>query len=358
MSRPAAPVGDLLLLGFEGTAPDPALREWFEAVRPGGVLLFARNIQSPEQVADLTAALQRWRGESPLLVAVDQEGGRVSRFGPPFTVFPGSGALGRAGDARLAERVGRVLGAELKAVGVTVNLAPVLDLRLGPENPVLGERSLGSDPAAAARLGAALIRGMQEAGLAATAKHFPGHGGTAVDSHVALPVVAGDAAWLARTPLVPFQAAVAAGVAAVMTAHVRYPALDPDLPATLSPRILALLREDLGFGGVAVTDDLLMGAIAETWPAEEAAVLALEAGADLLLLSGDAAIQARVVTAVERAAGTGRLPGTRLAEAAARLERLRRRVGPPRPLPPAPLWGLLGCPEHRAAAAALGPWAG
>lgn len=358
MSRPAPPVGDVFLLGFEGTAPDPALREWFEALRPGGVLLFARNIESPEQVADLTAALQRWRGESPLLVAVDQEGGRVSRFRPPFTAFPGSGALGRAGDARLAERAGRVLGAELKAVGVTVNLAPVLDLRSGPENPVLGERCLGGDPAAVARLGAALIRGMQEAGVAATAKHFPGHGGTAVDSHEALPVVPGDAAHLARTALAPFRAAVAAGVAAVMTAHVRYPALDPDLPATLSPRILALLREELGFGGAAVSDDLLMGAITERWPAEEAAALAFEAGVDFLLLSGDAAVQARAVAAVERALGAGRLPGSRLAEAAARLEGVRRRVGPPRPLPPAPLRALLGCPEHQAAAAALAPWAG
>ncbi|MGH7376852.1 MAG: glycoside hydrolase family 3 N-terminal domain-containing protein, partial [Candidatus Methylomirabilales bacterium] len=164
MSRGTASVGDLFLLGFEGTAPDAALREWFEALRPGGVVLFARNIVSPEQVADLTTGLQRWRGESPLLVAVDQEGGRVARFGPPFTAFPGNGALGRAGDVTLAEQVGRVVGTELRAVGVTLNLAPVLDLRVGPANPVLGERCLGEDPASVGALGAALIRGMQGAG--------------------------------------------------------------------------------------------------------------------------------------------------------------------------------------------------
>ncbi|MGH7408931.1 MAG: beta-N-acetylhexosaminidase, partial [Candidatus Methylomirabilales bacterium] len=296
-----ASVGDLFFLGFEGTAPDAALREWFEAVRPGGVVLFARNIVTPEQVADLTAALQRWRGESPLLVAVDQEGGRVARFGPPFTVFPGNGALGRAGDVALAERVGRVLGTELKAVGVTLNFAPVLDLRVGPANPVLGERCLGENAEAAAALGAALVRGMQGAGVAATAKHFPGHGGTAVDSHEALPVVPADRGWLTDTALAPFRAAVAAQVASIMTAHVRYPALDPDLPATLSPQILTLLRRDLGFDGVVISDDLLMQAITKTWPVEEAAVLALEAGADTVLLAADASAQARALAAVQAA---------------------------------------------------------
>jgi beta-N-acetylhexosaminidase len=357
MSRGVVSVGDLFLLGFDGTEPDAALREWFEALRPGGVVLFARNIVSPEQVADLTAALQRWRGESPLLVAVDQEGGRVARFGPPFTVFPGNGALGRAGDVALAERVGRVLGTELRAVGVTLNLAPVLDLRVGPENPVLGERCLGEDPASVAALGAALIRGMQGAGVAATAKHFPGHGGTAVDSHEALPVISAEAAWLTGTALAPFRAAVAAAVAGIMTAHVCYPALDQDLPATLSPRILGLLRQDLRFGGVAISDDLLMGAIARTWPVEEAAVLALEAGADAVLLSGNPAAQARALAAVEAAFSAGRLPAGRLAEAATRWQALRRRVAPPRPLPPGPLRALLGCAAHQAIAAALVPWA-
>ena len=357
MSRGTASIGDLFLLGFEGTAPDAALREWFEALGPGGVVLFARNIVAPEQVADLTAALQGWRGESPLLVAVDQEGGRVARFGPPFTVFPGNGALGRAGDIALAEQVGRVVGTELRAVGVTLNFAPVLDLRVGPENPVLGERCLGGDAESVAALGAALIRGMQGAGVAATAKHFPGHGGTAVDSHEALPVVSAEAAWLTGTALAPFRAAVAAEVASIMTAHVCYPALDPDLPATLSPRILGLLRRDLRFGGVAVSDDLLMGAIARTWPVEEAAVLALEAGGDVVLLAGDASAQARALATVEAAVASGRLPGARLAEAAARLTALRRRVGPPHPLAPGPLRALLGCPAHRAAAYALAPWA-
>ncbi len=357
MSRGTASVGDLFLLGFEGTAPDAALREWFEALRPGGVVLFARNIVTPEQVADLTAALQRWRGESPLLVAVDQEGGRVARFGPPFTVFPGNGALGRGGDVTLAEQVGRVLGTEVKAVGVTLNLAPVLDLRVGPANPVLGERCLGENAESVAALGAALVRGMQGAGVAATAKHFPGHGGTAVDSHEALPVVPAEAGWLTGTALAPFRAAVEAQVASIMTAHVCYPALDPDLPATLSPRILGLLRRDLRFGGVAISDDLLMDAIARTWPVEEGGVLALEAGIDAVLLSGDAGIQARALAAVEAAAAAGRLPEARLAEAAARLTALRRRVGPPRPLAPGPLRALLGCPAHRATASTLAPWA-
>ncbi|MBI4412847.1 MAG: glycoside hydrolase family 3 protein, partial [candidate division NC10 bacterium] len=235
--------------------------------------------------------------------------------------------------------------------------APVLDLRVGPENPVLGERCLGEDPGSVAALGAALIRGMQGAGVAATAKHFPGHGWTAVDSHEALPVVSAEAAWLTGTALAPFRAAVAAGVAGIMTAHVCYPALDPDLPATLSPTILRLLRRDLRFGGVAISDDLLMGAIARTWPVEEAAVLALQAGADAILLSGAPAAQARACAAVDAAVRTGRLPAARLAEAAARLTALRRRVGSPRPLPPGLLRALLGCPAHRAAASALAPWA-
>ncbi|HEV8662592.1 MAG TPA: beta-N-acetylhexosaminidase [Candidatus Methylomirabilis sp.] len=357
MSTGTTSVGDLFLLGFEGTAPDAALREWFEALRPGGVVLFGRNILAPEQVAELTAALQRWRGERPLLVAVDQEGGRVSRFGPPFTVLPGNGALGRAGDVALAERVGRVLGTELGAVGVTLNLAPVLDLRVGPGNPVLGERCLGEDSASVAALGAALVRGMQGAGVGATAKHFPGHGGTAVDSHEALPVVPAEAAWLTGTACAPFRAAVAAEVAGIMTAHVCYPALDPDLPATFSPRILGLLRRDLGFGGVVMSDDLGMGAIARTWPVEEAAVLALQAGADAILIAADASAQARARAGVEAAVAAGRLPAARLAEAAARLAALRRKVGLPRPLPPGPLRAVLGCGPHQATASALARWA-
>ncbi|HET8732938.1 MAG TPA: beta-N-acetylhexosaminidase, partial [Anaeromyxobacteraceae bacterium] len=240
-SRLDAECAGLLCVGFDGTTPSP---EVLELVRRGvgGVILFARNVESAEQVAELTASLKRAAGR-PLLVSVDQEGGRVARLRARhgFTELPPMRALGETGDEGLAFEVGALLGSELRAVGIDQDYAPVVDVDTNPANPVIGDRSLSRDPERVGRLGAALARGLQSAGVAACAKHFPGHGDTSQDSHVALPRLAHSLERLEAVELPPFRALARAGVASVMTAHVVFEALDPKRPATLSPSVMRLL---------------------------------------------------------------------------------------------------------------------
>src|SRR5688572_17459216 len=282
----------------------------------GGITLFAYNVRDDEQLAALTTALRERQPE--LLVSIDEEGGDVTRLeADRGSSYPGNLALGVVDDPELTEQVASAIGADLARVGVNLNLAPVADVNSNPRNPVIGVRSFGSEPGLVARHVAAFVRGLQRQGVAACAKHFPGHGDTAVDSHQELPVVGGDLA----AALEPFRAAIAAGVQAVMTGHLLVPALD-DVPATVSPRLLTgLLREELGFGGLVLTDALEMGAISGGIGVEEGAVRALAAGADALCLGHDLheeAVEA-VHAAILAAVGDGRLAVARLAEAAARV---------------------------------------
>jgi len=259
----------------------------------GGVLYFAwsGNTNEPNQIAALSNGLQEAAlGDDgpgiPLAVTIDQEGGIVARVGPPATVLPGNMALGATFDADLAYKQGQILGSEMRAMGVNVDFAPVLDLNSNPDNPVIGIRSMGEDPDTVSRLGVAQIQGMQEH-VAATAKHFPGHGDTNVDSHYGLPVVTYDRATLDKH-LQPFQAAIDAGVDMVMTAHIIVEAIDPELPGTLSHDVLTgLLREEMGFDGLVTTDALDMAAMAAHWSQEEIAVKTIQAGSDILLNSPD-----------------------------------------------------------------------
>ena len=225
----------------------------------------------------------------PLWVSVDQEGGRVARLKAPFTEWPPMAALGRSGDVRLAERFARALAAELRAVGVTLDYTPVLDVHTNSRNPVIGDRALSGKAEEVARFGAAIIRTLQAEGIAACGKHFPGHGDTSTDSHLELPLVEHPPDRLRQVEFVPFRAAIEAGVATIMTAHVLVPSLDEKRPATLSRRIVSgLLREELGYDGVILSDDLEMKAIANEYTVPSAAVLAIEAGCDgVLICSGD-----------------------------------------------------------------------
>jgi beta-N-acetylhexosaminidase len=322
-------VASLFCVGFEGTTPSP---EILELIRRGvgGVILFARNVEQAEQVAELTAALKRAAGR-PLLVSVDQEGGRVARLRAPqgFTELPPMRALGQAGDERLAFETGALLGRELRAVGVDQDYAPVVDVDTNPLNPVIGDRSLGRDPALVGRLGAALARGLQSEGVAACAKHFPGHGDTSLDSHLDLPKLPHAMARLEAVELPPFTALARAGVAAVMTAHVVFEPLDPDRPATLSPAVMRLLRERCGFTGCCVSDALEMAAIAGHFPLEVAAPGAVAAGVDQLLVCRAAEVQHRAIDLVRAAVEDGRIPRARLEEARGRVEALLRWAGPP-----------------------------
>lgn len=305
--------------GFVGeTAPSWLLARLEQGL--GGVALFGRNIVDPAQVARLTAQVHE--ANPAALVAVDEEGGDVTRLEHRTgSSWPGNLALGAVDDVDLTERVGAEIGRSLAACGIDLDYAPDADVNVEAANPVIGVRSFGSDPALVARHTAAWVRGLQSAGVLACAKHFPGHGGTRVDSHLDVPVV--DVQDPEHDPaLEPFRAAVDAGVAAIMSAHIRLPVLD-DRPATLVPAVMTgLLRDTLGFRGLAVSDGLEMGAVARTVGLAEGAVLALAAGVDALCIGGDTADAETldlVVDAVVRAVHEGRLQEKRLAEAAARV---------------------------------------
>jgi beta-N-acetylhexosaminidase len=307
--------------GFEGTsAPDWVLRRISEGLR--SVVLFSRNIVSMDQVARLTAQL---RAENPeLIVAIDEEAGDVTRIeSATGSTRPGPFALGTVDDVALTESVAADLGRQLRAAGVSLDYAPSADVNSNPDNPVIGVRSFGTETGLVSRHTRAWIQGLQSSGVAACAKHFPGHGDVAMDSHHSLPVYTPDLSQIAAQALPPFRAAVDAGVRAVMTGHLLVPALDPDLPATLSPRILSgLLREELGFDGMIVTDAIEMGAVADRYGADGASVLAVAAGADALCVGGEHAAESYcdfLADALVTAVRTGQLDESRLADAARRV---------------------------------------
>ncbi|MFE3602398.1 glycoside hydrolase family 3 protein [Streptomyces sp. NPDC059142] len=310
--------------GFVGTTPP----DWLlRAIGDGlvSVGLFGRNIESPEQLAALTRRLREERDD--VLVAIDEEGGDVTRLEVrQGSSFPGNHALGVVDDPALTHDVARELGLRLAACGVDLNWAPSADVNANPDNPVIGVRSFGADPELVARHTVAYVEGLQSAGVAACVKHFPGHGDTAVDSHHALPRIDADLTTLHARDLLPFRAAVAAGSQSVMSAHILLPALDPEHPATLSPRILTgLLREELGFQGPIITDGIEMRAIAEVYGIERGSVLAVAAGADAICVGGGLADEGTVLRlrdALVAAVRTGELPEERLADAAARVRGL------------------------------------
>ncbi|AJE42445.1 glycoside hydrolase family 3 protein [Streptomyces nodosus] len=312
--------------GFTGTtAPDWLLRRLGEGLASVG--LFGRNIASPEQLRSLTAQLRAERED--VLVAIDEEGGDVTRLEVRTgSSFPGNHALGAVDDVDLTYRVAQELGRRLARCGVNLNWAPSADVNSNPANPVIGVRSFGADTARVARHTAAYVGGLQSAGVAACTKHFPGHGDTAVDSHHAMPRIDADPEVLQERELAPFRAAVEAGTRAVMSAHILVPALDPDRPATLSRRILTeLLRGELGYDGLIVTDGMEMRAIADTHGIERGSVLAVAAGADAICVGGglaDDETVRRLRDALVSAVRSGELAEERLAEAADRVRALAR----------------------------------
>ena len=360
---PAAPTsvaracGQLLSVGFDGTAAsqiDDLLRR-VAAGEVGSVMLFRPNIVDPPQVAALVAALRAAApADRPLLIAIDQEGGLVQRLRAPLTVWPDMLSVGAAGDPARTAAVGRALGDELAALGIAWDFAPVLDVHTNPGNPVIGTRAFGTTPEAVAAHALAFWRGLRDAGLVGCGKHFPGHGDTQTDSHLTLPVVAHDAGRLRRVELAPFAAAARAGIESIMTAHVMYPALDPDRPATLSRRILTdVLRRELGFGGVIVSDDLGMKAVADHYPIEELAVSSIAAGADHLIIREPAARQVAAFEALVRAAEASADMRARVEESAARVAAMKAAARVGLPAAAEQLAARLGTAEHRALASSF-----
>jgi beta-N-acetylhexosaminidase len=327
-------IGQLLIGSLPGTTIPPEMRSLAREFGLGGVILFARNIEAPEQVAELSHDIQSLATELPLWVSVDQEGGRVARLRSPFTEWPPMATLGRSGEVALASRFAAALAAELKAVGVTLDYAPVLDVHTNPKNPVIGDRALADDAEMVGKLGAAIVHALQDNGVAACGKHFPGHGDTSVDSHLELPVVDHPPDRIRRVECVPFREAIKADVAFIMTAHMLVPSLDEENPATLSRRIVHdLLRDELAYDGVILSDDLEMRALAATYPVSDAAVNAIAAGCDGVLVcravaadrTRDIDVQGEVLEALVHAVEDDRIPYKRVEDALLRQRRAKER---------------------------------
>lgn len=339
-------VGQLMMAGFEGLQPPPHILAWLASGRIGGVYLFARNIQSPAQVKRLIADC-RAAAKQPILVGIDQEGGLVARLRDGFSESPGAMALGASGDRRLAEDIAFMLGREMAALGINWNFAPVADIAHQRDNPSVGTRAVGRDPRLVSDIVEAQTRGFQRAAVAATVKHFPGLGKTVIDTHDAPAKVTGSLAYLYEEDLLPFRAAIAAGVGCVMLTHVIYEELDSELPATLSPRIVdGLLRKELGFDGAVCTDCMEMKAMTDAFGAGESAVMALQAGVDLVLFSHSRETQEEAYDAVLRAARSGRLTEERIDLSVSRVQALKRRSA----IHNAPPLEIVGCEAHRSLA--------
>lgn len=323
--------GQALVVGFDGAALPEWVRTALSEGRLGGVILFRRNLPELAAIAALNAAVVAAAAGPPPLIGLDEEGGRVRRMPAPFPALPAMRRLGDTEDQALARRVGRGLGAALGAFGFNLDFAPVLDVDTNPSNPIIGDRAFSSEPERAGALGAAFGLGLMEAGVLACGKHFPGHGDTVSDSHLELPRVDHGRERLERVELAPFAAAIRAGLPALMSAHVVYPALDPARPATLSRAIATdLLRDRLGFGGVLFSDDLEMRALADHHAVEESAVLAVEAGCDVLLVCSRRDFVERAHEALAREAERSPAFHARLRQAFER-SRVLRESHPPRP---------------------------
>lgn len=360
-------VGQLFWWGIPGPELSAEAEQLITAGKAGGFILFARQGTDPAGLKALTGRMQqlargRERFTPGLVISLDHEGGRVQRFGEPWTVWPGAMAVGATRSEAYAEGMARAMAREMLSAGINMNLAPVADVNNNPANPVIGIRSFGEDPHLVGSLVTAFIKGTQAEGVSAVAKHFPGHGDTDRDSHFALPVVGHDRTRLEQIELAPFRRAIEAGVDAIMTAHVIFPAVATDeRPATLSPKVLTgLLRQQLEFDGVIVTDAMEMKAIADHWGIEQGLIMALQAGADALLVTESFGRHAEFHSLIVRAVQEGRIPEERIDEAVRRNIMLKQKRGL---LPGAaaasstaapPATAAIGSEAHRKLAAQIG----
>jgi beta-N-acetylhexosaminidase len=321
-------VGQLMIIGFDGTALTDELREMIAGHRVGGIIYYERNVESPQTVAHLNADLQtvaRSSGQPGLFITIDQEGGVVTRLreSKGFTEFPGAMGIAATGDIDNAHLIASALAHELRALGFNMDLAPDLDVNNNPANPIIGARSFGSDPQRVAQFGVAFIESLQGEGIMAIGKHFPGHGDTGIDSHLALPTIRYDRSRLDTVEFVPFQAAMKANIVGIMSAHITFPAIDPTpgLAATLSPKVLTgLLRDELKFNGLIMTDELGMGALTTSgYPAPVAAATSLKAGADVLLFNHGFELHKQSIRMIVDWVQRGIIPQSRLDQAVRRV---------------------------------------
>jgi beta-N-acetylhexosaminidase len=323
-------IGQLFMVGFDGLEPDDHITRLIQQQYVGGIILFRRNVQSIQQVATLTERLQTINAQVndiPLLIALDQEGGMVMRIEYGVTPMPSAMAFQAAGSINDCEQLHLISGIEMRQIGINMMLAPVLDVNNNPENPVIGVRAFGEDPETVINYGMAALRGLQSADVITTAKHFPGHGDTSTDSHFAMPVVPHDKVRINAVELPPFKAAIAQGVDVIMTAHVVFPAFEKErgVPATLSKVVLTdLLRGELGFNGVIISDCLEMAAIADGVGVTEGTIRTLQAGADIALISHQEVRQQAAINAVLEAVESGAISVERISESCQRIQKLKQ----------------------------------
>lgn len=340
-------LGQLMLFGIEGTKVTSEIKTLLKETGLGGIILFKRNYENPSQLRRFIADLQD-ASETPLIIGIDQEGGRVARLGVPFTCIPSMARVGVAAldDPELVLNIGRILGKELAAVGINLDFAPVLDVGTNAANPVIGDRSFSPDPYVVARFGSEFVRGLQGEGVAACGKHFPGHGDTDVDSHLGLPLLHHTRRRFDVCELVPFRSAIAQGIASIMTAHLFIPNLDYEAPATISRLITTgILRNEFGFSGLVFTDCLTMEGIANIYPPAESAWRAIAAGADVAIVCHDREKQYSALEGLRRAVGEGFVSVETLAQAFARVSRFKESfcaINCERP----PM-SVIGCREHK-----------
>jgi beta-N-acetylhexosaminidase len=319
-------IGQLLLVGLQGETPASDERLLCEEYGFGGFVLFKRNCRAADQVVSLCRTLWDLTDELPPFIAIDQEGGRVHRLPAPFTHFPPAARVGDRNDPDLARRMGRAAAAELVLAGINLNFAPVLDVNSDSDNSIIGDRAFAADPQAVMRLGWAWTEGLRDGGIIPCGKHFPGHGAADKDSHLNLPTVTKSMDELNTRELPPFVHACRHNIEALMTAHVLYPGLDPQWPATLSEKIVTdLLRRQLGYGGVIFSDDMEMKAISDRYGAEEAAYLSVRAGVDALLFCHDLSRAVRVCEVLRAQCERDAALRARLDESCARIAQLKQR---------------------------------
>jgi len=343
-------IGQLVMVGFDGETPSSGVARLIKKYHVGGIILFSRNIKTPHQSADLTQSLQHLSKTIPLLIAVDQEGGRVARLPLPHTQFPPAGVLGVCDSTALTHRSASAMAKELRVIGINMDFSPVLDVRTNPKNKVIGDRSFGICPERVVNHGLAVIAGLQDNKVIACGKHFPGHGDTTEDSHEVLPEVAQAYDRLMEVELVPFVHAVENNVASLMTAHVCYTCLDKERPASLSTDIVTgLLRKTIHFEGVVISDDLEMKGITHRFTVAEAAVMAILAGSDIVLICHSEEQQIAALEALIHAVEKGVVSKERLNASLNRILHLKEKFLIPRvQLSPADIQEWVGCAAHRA----------
>ena len=323
-------IGQLVIVGLDGYTTDEHARQMIEEYNVGGFILFKSNIKSSHQMLELLNSLKSINQASkvPLFLSVDEEGGRVSRLPGEFLNIPSNKIIGKLNNSSVSYKVGSIIGEELKAFGMNMNFAPVLDINSNPKNPVIGDRSFGTGPDLVSKLGVQTMQGLQSQNIIPVIKHFPGHGDTSTDSHVGLPRVNNDLKRLRSFELRPFADAIENGAEAVMVAHILLPKIDPENPASFSKTIISdILRRDMEFDGVVITDDFTMGAIVKNYNIGQAAVKSILAGSDIVLVCHDYEKQKAVISALKNATQSGLLPMKRIDQSVSRILRLKQEHG-------------------------------